>query len=285
MSKIKTLKGKQNYLFLINDASDSLNRHIFKKNKTYNKILRSSRLTKILIFPDKEIICKDFLPDDIKIKYRQDLDHYKSYFRDKLLDTTKLLDYTDYYKTDTHLNNKGALKIYKYFNKIMRDMHNTILLEEDVILQEIKTNNLNLIGKGIGDLTWDLNKGSMELEDISDIYYKLPKKYDFYCTKYDNTEKDFQILTNNLVNISLNYKNKIIDWECISKNILYYNNDKYEINKKVLIFHDSFLLYSISLYKNMFKEIYFIKNVYDDTYINKINPDYVFEFRVERFLI
>lgn len=285
MSKIKTLKGKQNYLFLINDAADSLNRHILKKNKTYNKVLRRKRLTKILIFPDKEIICKDFLPDNIEIKYRQDLDHYKIYFRDKLLDPTNLLDPTDYYKTDTHINNKGALKIYNYFNKIIGDMHNTILLKEEVILEEIKTNSLNLIGKGIGDLTWDSNKGSLELEDISDIYYQLPKKYDFYCTKYDNKDEDFKILSNNLINISLNYKNTNIDWECISKNILYYNSNKALINKKVLIFYDSLLLSSIGLYKNIFKEIYFIKNIYNDTYINKINPDYVFEFRVERFLI
>ena len=284
MNKIKTLKGKQNYLFLINDASDSLNRHIFKKNKTNNKVLRSKRLTKILIYPDKEIICKDFLPDNIKIKYRQDLDYYKSYFKDKLLDPTNLLDHTDYYKTDSHINNKGALKVYKYFNKIIGDMHNTILLEEDVILQEIRTNSLNLISKGIGDLTWELNKGSLELEDISDIYYQLPKKYDFYCTKYDNKDEDFKILSNNLINISLNYKNRNIDWECISKNILYYNSNKALINKKVLIFYDSFLLSSIGLYKNMFKEIYFIKNIYNDTNINRINPDYVFEFRVERYL-
>ena len=49
----------------------------------------------------------------MKIKYRQDLDYYKSYFRDKLLDPTNLLDHTDYYKTDSHINNKGALKVYK----------------------------------------------------------------------------------------------------------------------------------------------------------------------------
>jgi len=284
MSIIKTLKGKKNYLFLINDLMDSLNSHTLKKNKVYSTVLRSDRLTRILIFPDKEIICKDFLPDNLKIKYRDSLDYYKNYFKDKLLDPTSLLEHTDYYKTDSHINNKGALKVYKYFNKNISDMHDIILLEEDVSLEEIKTNNLSLIDKGIGDLTWDSNKGSLNLEDISDIYYKLPKKYDFYCTKYDNTEKDFQILTKNLVNISLNYKNKSIDWNCISNNILYYNSNKAPINKKVFIFYDSFLLSSICLYKNIFKEIYFIKTVYDNNYINKINPDYVFEFRVERFL-
>ena len=284
MSIIKTLKGKQNYLFLINDSMDSLNSHTLKKNKVYSPVLRSDRLTRILIFPDKEIICKDFLPDDLKIKYRDSLDYYKNYFKEKLLDPTTLLEPTDYYKTDSHINNKGALKVYKYFNKIISDMHDIILLEEDVILEEIKTNSLSLIGKGIGDLTWDSNKGSLVLEDISDIYYKLPKKYDFYCTKYDNTEKDFQILTKNLENISLYYKNTSIDWNCISNNILYYNSNEAKINKKVLVFYDSFLLSSIGLYKNIFKEIYFIKTVYNNNYINKINPDYVFEFRVERFL-
>lgn len=284
MSIIKTLKGKQNYLFLINDSMDSLNSHTLKKNKVYSPVLRSDKLTRILIFPDKEIICKDFLPDNLKIKYRDSLDYYKNYFKEKLLDPTTLLEPTDYYKTDSHINNKGALKVYKYFNKIISDMHDIILLEEDVILEEIKTNSLSLIGKGVGDLSWDSNKGSLVLEDISDIYYKLPKKYDFYCTKYDNTEKDFQILTKNLENISLYYKNTSIDWNCISNNILYYNSNEAKTNKKVLVFYDSFLLSSIGLYKNIFKEIYFIKTVYDNNNINKINPDYVFEFRVERFL-
>ena len=279
----KTLVGKDKYLFLINDSCDSLNSHTIKKNKVYRKFLRSNRLTRILVFPDKEIICKDFLPDNLKIQYRDSLNFYKNYFKNKLLDPTTILEHTDYYKTDSHINNKGALKVYKYFNKIISDMHDITLLEEDIILEEIKT-NLNLTGRGIGDLTWDSNKGLLDLGDISDIYYKLPKKYDFYCTKYDNTEKEIQILTNNLVNISSNYKNKPIGWDCISKNILYYKSDKALINKKVLIFYDSFLLSSIGLYKNMFKETYFVKYIYSNTYINKINPDYVFEFRVERFL-
>ena len=44
-------------------------------------------------------------------------------------------------------------------------------------------------------------------------YYKLPEKYDFYCTKYDNKDDDFKILSNNLVNMSLNYKNKNINYQ------------------------------------------------------------------------
>jgi len=34
----------------------------------------------------------------------------------------------------------------------------------------------------------------------------------------------------------------------------------------------------------MFEEVYMIKNTYDETLVDKINPDFVFEFRVERFL-
>lgn len=281
----KTLKGKHNYLFLINDAANSLNRHLFASNKKWRHIIRSKKITKLLVFPDKEIICKDFLPDDKKIKYRENLDHYIRYFKDNLLDPTNILDHSDYYKTDSHINNKGALKIYKYFNNIISTIHNINIPEEEVILEENKTDALSTIGKGIGDLTWDSNKGSVQLDDISDIYYRLPKKYDFYCTTYENNEKDFQILSSTLKNISSSYKNKSIDWHCISKNILYYKSDVASINKKVIIFYDSFLLSSIGLYKNMFKEIYLIKNLYDDTYNNKIKPDYIFEFRVERFLL
>ena len=68
----------------------------------------------------------------------------------------------------------------------------------------------------------------------------------------------------------------------LSNNIIYKKN----INKsnKVVIFYDSFLLKIMAIYLEMFEEVFMIKTNYSNHIINKINPDYVFEFRVERFL-
>ena len=53
----------------------------------------------------------------------------------------------------------------------------------------------------------------------------------------------------------------------------------------MLIFYDSFLLPMLSVYLNMCREVYMSKNSYSPELINVIQPDYIFEFRVERFLL
>ena len=50
------------------------------------------------------------------------------------------------------------------------------------------------------------------------------------------------------------------------------------------IFYDSFLTNTLPLYLDLFENIYLVKNVYDNNIINKIKPNYVFQFTVERFL-
>jgi hypothetical protein len=80
-------------------------------------------------------------------------------------------------------------------------------------------------------------------------------------------------------------EDKIVSWEVISKYILYINNNILKNKYKVLIFYDSFLLSTISLYMELFKEVYMIKSMYNEEIKKLINPDYVFEFRIERFLM
>jgi hypothetical protein len=69
----------------------------------------------------------------------------------------------------------------------------------------------------------------------------------------------------------------------LSNYILYVKNS--EKKYKIVIFFDSFLASSLQLYIPLFNEIYLIKTCFDISLINLINPDYVFEFRCERFLI
>jgi hypothetical protein len=74
-----------------------------------------------------------------------------------------------------------------------------------------------------------------------------------------------------------------IEWNIVSKYILYQKNITNN-NLKVIIFYDSLLLSSLSLYMELFETVYMIKDIYNNEIINIIKPDYVFEFRVERFL-
>ena len=95
---------------------------------------------------------------------------------------------------------------------------------------------------------------------------------------------DLKIYDYNLNDNTSDLIGKLIDWEIISKYIFkQFNPDK---KFKVIIFYDSFLLIEIfSLYMEIFQEAYMIKNKYDNNLISIINPDYVFEFRIERFLL
>ena len=71
----KVLLGKDDYLFLQNDTNEGLNKHsksiipticINNLQSRYN-----SYIEKLLfvIFPDKEVICKDFLPNNKTSKF------------------------------------------------------------------------------------------------------------------------------------------------------------------------------------------------------------------------
>ena len=120
------------------------------------------------------------------------------------------------------------------------------------------------------------------MNDINDIYYSFSEEYDFYMTAYEKNDKRFKIINYALNDVSSDYN--FIDWNVISTNILYRKTENAVINKKILIFYDSFLVSSIGLYKELFQEIYLVKNIINNEIIKKINPDFVFEFRVERFL-
>jgi hypothetical protein len=286
---IKTLIGKNNYLFLTNNSCDSLYNHANNistyNNNSFHKYINYINKKNILmfVFPDKELICKQFLPSGYGVMHRPNINAYKSVFGNYLIDGLTLLDYTDYYKTDTHINNKGALKVFLEIIKYLNDTFNVQIPVDNYKTIECSVTSLSSLSKGIGDLTWDMNKGYIILNDISDIYYKFDNIEDVYLNVY-NSENNYLILNYNFENISNNYVGILIDWKCLSSNILYIKNDNFLYNKRVIIFYDSFLVSSLSLYKTLFKELFLIKNCFNLKLINKINPDFIIEARIERFL-
>ena len=284
----KVLMGKDNYLFLQHTTGHALDTHINKIDllltlnnlqARYNKYIKQLLF---VIFPDKEVICKDFLPDNIICKYRPYANLYKKYFNEKLLDGLTILDPSDYYKTDSHINNKGAFKIYQNIINYLNKLFNVRITIDNYTIIEFNVASLSKLNKGIGDLTWDINKGDVEV-NTTDKYYNIEPSIDFYLSIYNN-DNNYCILDYDLNNISKDWINKTIDWTCVSKKIFYKKNVHYSIKKKVLIFYDSFLLSTLKLYKDIFEEIYLAKTIFNVDLINKINPDFIIEARVERFL-
>jgi hypothetical protein len=283
----KTLIGKENHLFLINDSAQELNVHCNNLNLVIDEKLSHLNFEKYLltVFPNKSLYYKKYLPDNFIVKYRPALEIYKNILKDKIFDSYDLLKNIDdaYYKTDTHINLKGNYNVYLEFIKKCNNKYNMNLIPKQLNLKILKDIELSSLNIGIGDLTWGYNLGNQQLDFKNDNYYYSDDIEDFYM-KYTIKNNDKYIFYNyELENKNEELENKIVDWNIISKYIIYKNNiDK---KNKVIIFYDSFLLSILPLYMELFKDVYMIKNIYNNELIDLIKPDYVFEFRVERFLL
>jgi hypothetical protein len=280
----KTLIGNNGYLFLKNDDARELDVHCNNLCLVVNDLSRFEKYIDkyyITIFPDKSYLYKQFLPSNYNAQYRPGLLKYKLFLKDKLFDTYDILKNIDnpYYKTDTHINLNGAYIIYINFIEKINLHYNLEIPVKDI---KIKSKNVILseLNIGLGDLTWESNRGNQELDNILDTYYYSDELIQIYCQK---NNQDIVFYDKNLINKSHELIDKIIEWNIISDHILYKKNNN-TINKKVIIFYDSFLLSTMSLYLMMFDEVYMIKDVYNTNIIDKINPDLIFEFRIERFL-
>ena len=294
MNNIKTLIGNNNWLFLINDTSKSIQIHnnnldVIDKNSCnkYKLLLHNNKIL-LIIFPNKEYVCKEYLPDKYNLQYRPGFDTYKSIFQNNILDGLQFVNVEDYYKTDTHMNLQGVYKIYKNTILYLNTQFKFNLSIKNIVLDSIET-ELGQLGIGIGDLTWDHNKGDLVLDNINDIFYSSPDITPLYC-KYkiqDQNIYNLQILDYELNNITHELNGEILSWvNVVSSKIIHTTLSENECNNKlkVLIFYDSFLISTLSLWIETFHEVYLIKNTFDISFYNKIQPDLVLEFRVERFL-
>jgi hypothetical protein len=284
----KTLIGKSNYLFLINDSNKELIVGCNNLNLVQTKNLNSFKFDKFLltVIPNKSLIYKKYLPDNYNVKYRPGFDAYSKVLNNKIIDAYNVLKNEEdvYYKTDTHINLKGSLIVYKYFIQELNKIYNLDIIPKELTISSKKCilTNLNL---GLGDLLWKQNLGDQNVENHEDTFYYSNEVDYIYCTHVIKKHDNIRILTKNgLIDQNEILINSTIDWNIISKYILYQKNISNN-NLKVIIFYDSLLIPSLSLYMELFEIVYMIKDNYNNEIINIIKPDYVFEFRVERFLV
>jgi len=282
----KTLIGKNDVLFLQNDSCEELKVHCNNLLKVNDLSLLRYHFNNFIMFvyPNKSFILKDYLPDEYLAKYRPAFQHYKTILQDKMVDLYEFLkhEHDVYYKTDTHINIKGGYLVYKYFISIINErLH--INIEPKQLELTVSPCKLNTLPYGIGDLTWESNVGNQVLNNTTDNFYYHKDINCFYCIYKITNESNIRFLNKEFIDQTKNLEGNIVDWNIISEyTINVKHNDK--IPLKIIIFYDSFLLHSLALYFTLFNDVYFIKDVYSVDKINLINPDYVFEFRVERFL-
>jgi hypothetical protein len=288
----KTLIGKNGFLFLQNDSANELevhNNNLCKvDNLFYEKYEKIKDKFLLIIFPNKSYVCKKYLPDEYNLQYRPGFDIYENYLKNNILDGYNYVNSEDtFYKTDTHMNLKGCVKIYYAFVNKINYLFDLIIVPKKINLEAKEVLSLSELNLGIGDLTWPNNLGNQKLVTTSDTYFFSNDFELLYCRYNLTLDSEINLLlfnNNTLENITSSLDNQLLSWEHLSTYILYKNNNNLKNKNKVLIFYDSFLLSTMSLYLNMFGEVYMAKTIFDQNLVNFINPDYIFEFRVERFL-
>jgi hypothetical protein len=288
----KTLIGKNGFLFLQNDSAKELEVHnnnlCLVNNLFYKKYENSLDKFLLIVFPNKSYVCKKYLPYEYNLKYRPGFDIYNDYFKEHILDGYIYVNNEDtFYKTDTHMNLNGCLLIYYDFVNKINNLFNLNIVPKQIDLKVKDVSSLSELDLGIGDLTWYNNLGNQVLTDTNDNYYFSNEVELLYCRYIitPNSEINFLLFNENILeDKTILLDKKRLEWDELSTYILYKKNTNAENNHKVLIFYDSFLLSTMSLYLNMFNKVYMCKSTFNSDLVNHINPDYIFEFRVERFL-
>jgi hypothetical protein len=283
---MKTIIGKNNYLFLDSEIQRHTGHIGINQDFLKQKYLPHISKLLVVIFPDKCVVCKNKLPDNINCSFRDGLKNHKEVLQNNILDCFEECNKEEmFYKTDSHMNLLGAEKVYKMFIKKMNNLFNLSINEKKINVKREEVNSLSELDLGIGDLTWSTNLGDQKLETTKDYFFHSEEVELIFCRKKISNSEKLRILTRDLKDITKDVEGQRVEWNnIISPHILFQKNEQSKINKKVLIFYDSFLINTMSLYLEMFKEVFLIKTEFNGHYVNIINPDYVIEFRVERFL-
>ena len=132
-----SLKGKDGYLFLINDNNNEIRQHfdhsyidkfkssLFSENLNIKKDYCQNNNIKYYFFmiPEKSYVCRDLLPFDIKIIKR----NYEL-IKNLIPDFTEKLDHSCYWKNDSHINFLGGKKFsYHILIILIKTLKMTIL--------------------------------------------------------------------------------------------------------------------------------------------------------------
>lgn len=264
--------GLDNYLFLTNDSNYELIQHYSEnfQNKFDEKSFRESYNSKkeyctergidyrFYVVPDKSVICKEYLPITPKVLKR----NFDS-IDDLVTDFKDILDSTDYYKSDSHINFKGALKCSA---EIMHDIKGEVSSEKYLeVLRE------NLVHKKIsvdGDLYKLKNPDSSKREIID--FYEFPLME--YSNEYRYFDDPFEMPE---------------EFSKVGKRNSFYIRNRFSLTDlNCLFLRDSTLIRFLNPLNVFFKSMF---AYWDHWYFNTdliewYKPDVIIELRTERFL-
>lgn len=164
-----------------------------------------------------------------------------------------------YFKTDHHWNGVGAYEGFKY---IVHELG----LDSKIDWNDYKTSVLNK-GSFLGSYNKNLNKLVKEKEEIQYVHNKKGTKYQYF--KFDG-KKDAPVKEEDVLATRRNEKEILYGGAYMfgnACNILKIKNNDAPINKKVLVFRDSYQSPTSWLFADVFSEVQLV----DVRYIDKLN--------------
>ena len=270
-----TLKGKNGFLFLINDGNSEIRQHFdfnyvnqfdskqFLDSYYFKKNLFKKNKIEYHFFniPDKSVVCKRLLPfyNNNTTKIKRNVDDIN-----EIIDFENYLNHSCYYKFDSHLNFKGGeILSYLFINYIdesfnIKKWNN--MLDSNFIEEKYFRNN---------DLLYPQNWSYSHKERQSIL---------------KQIQNDYETVIKSKTKVPLEIKEEFKF--CRKRPSFFFNNPESITKKTALIFRDStfeFLMEYFSFYfRNMF--VYWDHGSVDDKLIKYINPDIILEIRMERFI-
>ncbi|MDO5825120.1 MAG: hypothetical protein Q4Q22_01940 [Methanosphaera sp.] len=269
----KTIEGKDNYYFLVNDTNNEIRQHYddsYQSSIDINRFINSVNSRKMYFFskgisyeffvvPDKSITARDFLPFETSNPKR-----ITDQLEGLVNDLKNIVTIDDLLKNDTHISVMSSLKVTPYILSVLHGGN------PDSYAQKIR------------------EKTHVEMVDHKgDLFFTVNWSY----PQDERFKKHAHI---QLENLALNEECKHVELEDIPEEFRFVSRRKseYYINpnsisdKKALVLRDSSTNSLITSLIAYYREVFFY---WDHWYFNKqlvewFNPDDVIEIRTERFM-
>jgi hypothetical protein len=271
----KTLRGKDDYFFLINDSNEEIRQHYdptytsnFHKRKERFKKSQKSKLDYLnklnikyglFVVPDKSVILRKYLPFETEKPYRY-VDEISEYVND----LAPILTENDFQLNDTHTTHRSSVKSVAYMLNILHPEHT--MLEYNKLLWEKLDIEMDM---SLGDLFFEKNWNASKDDPVYKKYSWIPmdRVNSRYAKQIPNETipKEFRLFG--------------------VRPARYYRNENSVSDKKALIFHDSSTLKYINTISTYYRETFFYWDhwfFYNDL-VKWFKPDDVLEIRTERF--
>ena len=270
---LKTLEGKDDYYFLVNDSNNEIPQHYdenyesafdaekFIESYLSKKIyIENNNMTyNLFVVPDKSVVLRNYLPFDT-IRPRRNTNQIKDY----IYDLNDILTEEDFFKNDTHINYMAALKIVPFIlskttSKSPAEIH-------ELLMTKLKIRYFNYPGDLFTDKNWSYPKDDRYEKNATLSVQRIDLTEDFEIIDGKEIPPEFRKVSNSFSE--------------------YYKNPNSLTDKKALIFRDSSTQKLLFTFLAYYREVFLY---WDQWYFNKnlidwFKADDVIEIRTERFL-